>query len=100
MKCINCGASRFVEERVSLAGGVSAKAWKCLKCGELVLEPQAAQKALLFNKLRRGVKVKVGVLGNSLVMRFPKELVQLIGLKKGSEVTVRPEGRGKVVVTT
>ncbi len=100
MKCVNCGASRFTEERVSLAGGVSAKAWKCSKCGELVLEPKAAQKALLLNKLQRGVSVKIGVLGNSLVMRFPQELVRLLGLKKGSLVTVRPEGSGKIVVTT
>ena len=99
MKCISCGKKRFVETRVSLAGGIQAKAWKCKNCGEMLLEPKATQKALLLNKLRRGVKVKVGVLGKSLMMRFPRELVQLIGIKKGSEMVVSAEGSKKVVVT-
>lgn len=101
MKCMVCGFSgKFVETTVSLAPGVRATAWKCGKCGEVVLEPEAAQKALLLNKLRHGVKVTIGRLGNSLVMRFPAEIAQLAGLKKGSKVTVYPENAKKVVVST
>ena len=34
----------------TLFGGIKAAAWKCPKCGEGILEPKAAQKALLLNK--------------------------------------------------
>ena len=99
MKCVKCGAKSFVETSVSLAEGIEAIAWKCKKCGEVILEPEAAQKALLLNKLKHGVKVKIGQLGKSLIMRFPSELAQLIGLKKGSQIIVYPENSKKVVLT-
>ncbi len=54
MKCVICGSKDIFETTEVLAGGIRAKAWKCRKCGETLLEPKAAQKALLLNKLRRG----------------------------------------------
>ncbi len=100
MKCIRCDRKKFFETTVRLFGGISAKAWECKNCGEAVLDPEATEKALLLNRLSKGINVKVGSLGNSLVMRFPAELVELIGLKKGSKVTVKPDGFNKVIVTT
>mgnify|MGYP001604512722 CR=1 FL=1 len=91
MKCFSCGATKFSETAVSLDFGVKARAWKCAKCGELVLEPQAAEKALLFNKLKKGAQVRVGVLGSSTFMRFPAEVSRLLGLHKGSRVLARPK---------
>ncbi|GEM_PF-6891672 len=99
MKCVMCRGKKFKETRVSLAPGISATAWSCQTCGELVLEPKAAQTALMLNKLRHGVTVKVGVLGKSLVMRFPAEVANLFGLKKGTRVRVYPESQDKVVLT-
>ncbi|MEK6923732.1 MAG: AbrB/MazE/SpoVT family DNA-binding domain-containing protein [Candidatus Micrarchaeota archaeon] len=100
MKCYACGGKNFAEERVSLSGGISAQAWKCRKCGEVVIEPQAAQKALLLNKLKRGVEITVGQLGSSLVMRFPAEVAELAGISKGSKVKIYPESPRRLVVTS
>ena len=99
MKCVKCAGKNFIETNINLAEGVKAIAWKCKSCGEMLLETQAAKKALLLNKLRHGVRVKIGKLGANLVMRFPNELTQLIGLKKGSEVMLYPSDGKKVVVT-
>lgn len=99
MKCTSCGKKNFVETRVSLAAGITAKGWKCNSCGEIILEPEATQKALLLNKLHHGVKVRVGLLGKSLVMRFPAKLAEAFDLKKGSVVEVKSEGSKKIVVT-
>ncbi len=90
MKCFSCGGTKFSETAVSLGFGVKSRAWKCAKCGELVLEPQAAERALLLNKLKNGVEVKVGMLGASKVMRFPSAVSRLLGLRKGSRVLAKP----------
>ncbi len=100
MKCFNCGSKNYAETSVLLEGGIRARAWKCGKCGETILDPEAAQKALLLNKLKKGIEVTVGQLGNSLVMRFPAEIAQLTGLKKGKKITVYPQDEKKMVVST
>ncbi len=99
-KCFNCGSRNIIETKISLAGGIKARAWKCVKCGEAILDSGDAQKALLYNKLKRGVKVKVGMLGNSLVMRFPAEITRLTGLKKGQKITVTPKENGEISLST
>lgn len=99
MKCPTCGKSRFTETTVRLAGGIRAQAFKCNACGELILEPKATQKALLLNKLSHGVRVTVGKLGNSLVIRFPAEITELAGLRKGQKLTVTPTQDGKITLS-
>lgn len=98
MNCVKCGGKKFVETSVHLAQGIKAKAWKCTRCGEMLIEPSAAQRALLLNKLKHGTEVTVGQLGNSLVMRFPADITSVTGLKKGSKVKVYAEDDDKLTV--
>lgn len=76
--------------------GVQIRAWECKKCKEIVLHPEDTQKILVFSKLKKGIPVKVGTLGEALIMRFPKEVAQLYRITKGGEITLRAENPKKL----
>ena len=77
-------------------------AWVCDHCGESFTD-EATTQAIMDSAKRKGIwglgkKVKVVRSGNSLVIRIPKEVVDFMGLEKGQELFVRPEGKSKVVI--
>jgi len=79
-------------------------AWVCDHCGESFTD-EATTRAIEDSAKRKGIwglgkKVKVVRSGNSLVIRIPKEVVDFMGLEKGQELFVRPEGKSKVVIET
>ena len=76
--------------------GMKVRAWKCIKCEEIVLHPEDAQKMLVFNKMKRGIPVKVGTLGESLIIRFPKEVAEFYKISKGGEVVLKAENKNKL----
>lgn len=68
------------------------RGWKCNKCGKEYVHPEDSFKVSRLEKLKKEtVKVKVGVVGQSMVIRIPKELSGLYGLKRGEEVTLTPD---------
>ena len=71
--------------------GMSVRAWECPKCKETVLHPEDAQKMLVFNKLKRGIPVKVGKLGEALMVRIPKEFAQFYSIQKGGGLILKGE---------
>src|SRR3989344_5789103 len=77
----------------------SFSAYRCTKCGEEWFDEKTAEKIErrakklgLFGLEANG---KVGVAGNSLVVRVPKYMAKFLNLKKGSLVKVEPEGKDK-----
>ncbi|MBI1971682.1 MAG: AbrB/MazE/SpoVT family DNA-binding domain-containing protein [Candidatus Aenigmarchaeota archaeon] len=104
MKCV-CGGEA---ERVKLEVkpyGVSIgyyPGYRCNKCGEEWFDEKTAedieQKAKKLGLFGLETKGKVGVAGNSLVVRVPKHVAKFLGLKKGSIVRVEPEGKDKIIV--
>ncbi len=101
MKCFACERkSMFIEKYIFLEPGhIRCRSWECTRCGEAYLDSGPAQQSLLLNKLQRGLKVKIGQLGNSEIFRFPADVVKLLGLKKGGEVTARViSNKGKLVL--
>jgi len=87
MKCVSCGG--WAEETTVTVDGFEMRAWRCEKCGEEYLHPEDAEKALVLNKYKKGKKVKVGTLGESTIVRIPKELVEALGLEKGRIIEIR-----------
>ena len=84
--CFRCGNS--MKPKSIRLGGISVRAWRCPKDGEVILHPDDAELALMLNKLRRqGVKVKIGTLNKAPYIRFPKEFSRI--LVKGDEVVVK-----------
>jgi len=80
----------------------SFPAYRCTKCGEEWFDEKIAEKiehrAKKLGLFGLEVKGKVGVAGNSLVVRIPKHMAKFLGLKKGSIVKVEPEGKDKIIV--
>ncbi len=94
--CSACN-DKMSKTRVTIQG-VSVRAWECKKCKETLLHPEDAQKVLVLNKLRQGISVKVGKLGESLMVRLPKELTQFYRIEKGEDLILKGENESKFEV--
>ncbi len=94
--CINCDAK--METTKLMIQGTPVRAWQCKKCKETVLYPEDAQKVLVLNKLRQGISVKVGKLGEALMVRLPKELTQFYRIEKGENLILKGEDESKFEV--
>lgn len=82
-ECFHCGTLMSKRTIVEI-GGQKCRAWQCPKDGEEIVHPGDAQDALAANKLKHGVKLKVGELNKAPYVRFTKEFSKL--LHKGGEV--------------
>lgn len=92
--CTECGGA--MKRKTMAMEGMQIRSWQCPRCKEIVLHPDDAQKMLVFNKIKKGIPVKVGILGESLVMRFPKEVAEFYKIKKGEEIILRGENPKKL----
>ena len=88
-KCAIC--DKIMKKKELTVEGIKVRGWECSKCNETVLHPEDAQRMFVFNKLKRGLPVKVGELGQNLIMRFPKEVAQFYNIEKGEDITLRAE---------
>ena len=54
------------------------------------------RRMLLLSKLKRGLPVRVGELGRSLVVRIPKDIAMLYKLSKGEQIIMKAESDTKI----
>lgn len=75
----------------------------CRKCGEVFFTEESSdaidKKAKELNLWGVEKKTRIAYAGNSLIVRIPKEIANMLHLKKGEEVTVRSEGKRRIVIT-
>jgi hypothetical protein len=74
----------------------------CQKCGEKFFTEEASDKIDQIAK-KKGLwglekKSKISYSGNSLIVRIPKEIADFMGLTKGKNIEIHPEGKKKIVV--
>lgn len=93
-KCTNCNS--LMKKKNLTIEGINVRGWECIKCKDAVLHPDDAQKMLLVNKLKRGLSVKIGELGKSLIVRIPKEVANLYNLSKGEQITMKAENNNTI----
>lgn len=93
-KCTECNL--IMKKKKLLVEGIKIRGWECPKCNETILHPEDAQKMFVFNKLRKGLQIKVGSLGQNLIMRFPKEAAEFYHITKGKNVTLKAEDFNKL----
>ncbi len=86
-----CGA--VMKKKIFKFDGVKVRGWQCNKCDEGVLHPEDAQYYLVLNKLKRGIPVKIGELGNSLFFRIPKEIVDFYKIRKGGKLMLKGKAK-------
>lgn len=84
-----CECGTWMKKKLFTLAGVRVRGWECPKCGESILHPEDTQYALVLNKLKRGIPVKVGELGNSLILRIPKEVADFYKIRKGGNLTLK-----------
>ena len=80
--------------------GIEVSGWKCVRCGEEVINPVDAQKALDLERARRKnlLTVKLRKVGKSNVVTVPQPIMEAEHLKAGQKLKWNIE-RGKLVLT-
>ena len=78
------------------------EAEKCPKCKEVFFTEAASDK---IDKIAKDLGLwglrqegKLGYSGNSLIVRVPKKIAEFLNFKEGQKVSIRPEGKDKLVV--
>jgi len=105
-KCPMCGKGSLIRKKVDeTMFGVNLgrfTEWVCNSCGESFTDENTTQAIIDLAKQKGiwglGKKVKVVKSGNSLVIRIPVEIADFMGLEKGQELFIRPEGKSKITV--
>ncbi len=94
--------SKEIEERMFDIYIGKYQAEVCTNCGESFVDERAfseiekrAREIGIWGLFR---KVKVSKSGNSLVVTIPKDIVEFVGIEKGREILIYPEGKSRVVM--
>ena len=71
-----------------------------MNCGEELVDPDEANAYLFYVKKysKKGVSTKLRKVGNSLVLTVPKPLTEFLGLEAGSEVEMKLNADGSIVL--
>lgn len=85
MKCI-CGKhARYVKHLKFNNHDIDG--WKCDSCKEEYYNPEKAERILLLNKLKKHkYYLKLSQVKSNLILRIPKEVGEVLNLRKGEEV--------------
>ncbi|MBI2142775.1 hypothetical protein HYU20_00320 [Candidatus Woesearchaeota archaeon] len=80
--------------------GIKVRAWKCGKCGEELIHPLDAQRALEIERARKNkeLTVKLRRVGKSAVITVPQVLKEIYHIKEGRKVEWNVEGEGKFLI--
>ncbi len=74
----------------------------CVKCNEECFDEKTSdaidEKAKEMGLWGLSATSKVGIAGDSFIIRVNKRLAQFLDLKKGEEVTLRPENKNKIII--
>lgn len=92
--CIAC--NKEMKKKMFKMEGIDVRGWECPHCHDSVLHQEDAQKMFLLNKLKKGLPIKIGALGNSLILRIPKEIENHYKLSKGEQITMKGENGRKL----
>ena len=104
MKCVFCKTEAIEKEVEYKEYGISLgkfQGFVCTNCGETFFDSDVVKKIQQKSK-EKGLfglsrKVKVGKVGDSLMVRIPKEIANFVKLKEGKEVRMSPEA-GKIII--
>jgi len=94
---IPCECGKKAKSSIIKYKEYEVRGWKCQSCGEKYIHPEDSLKISKLEKLKKkGIKVKIGVVGQSIVIRIPKVLSEIYGFKKGKEIELVPENLKKL----
>lgn len=97
-KCTECNG-KMKEFKDKTLEGVEYHYFKCIKCGEEILNmKQLHAVAQKYREMKR-FHAKISKWGLSLGLRIPKALVKKYNLKNNEDVTIIPEEKGIKIIT-
>lgn len=74
----------------------------CSACGEIFFDEETSRKITAATKAKGlwgiGTRTKIGQTGTTLDIRLPKRIINLLGLKKGEDITIYPESKKRLIV--
>ncbi|MFO7618822.1 MAG: hypothetical protein R6W91_04110 [Thermoplasmata archaeon] len=102
MRCYKCdGTLERTKDKVEVLEGsglfAETEVFKCDKCGETLMDSDQI-KALRKKTDVLKIKRKLGVSGNALVLRIPKDLQRFYGLEEEDFVEIIPINKHRFIV--
>ena len=88
---LKCDCGEWASPKTFKVEGFTVRGWECKKCREIWYSDDINQVLMMRKLKKQPVAVKVGMLGESHIIRIPKEVCLAIGLKVGEEVLIYPE---------
>jgi hypothetical protein len=71
--------------------GFEMRGWQCQRCGDIEYSDEI-DKILVLKKLRHTpIEVRARVVGNTEVLTIPKQVCELLGLRKGQKLLIKPK---------
>jgi len=98
MKCFRCKKTMKYTKNLRL-NRHKLDGWKCSSCGEEYYNPEKAEKILLLNKLRKHkFHLKLSQVKSNLILRIPKEVSEVLDLRKGETVEFSLKNTNEIVI--
>ena len=98
-KCSECGGT-MKELMNKTPEGVEYNYFKCVQCGEEIVNMQQLHNVANKYRIIKNYHVKLSKWGLSLGIRIPKEVVKKYKFRNNEEVIIIPDEQGIKVVPT
>ena len=95
---LKCDCGEWASPKSFRVEGFTVRGWQCDKCKEIWYSDDINQVLMMRKLKKQPVAVKVGKLGESQIVRIPKEIGVAIGLKVGKEVLIYPEDQKSIKI--
>lgn len=98
---MECECGSFARPTTLKVEGFKVRGWRCPKCGMEYLHPEDSEKIYLLNKLKnQEITVKIGIIGRAEFIRIPRDVVEVMNLKKGEEISIKLKSPEELVLTS
>ena len=100
MKGMKCTCGKIAKYTKNLRfNNYIVDGWTCTSCGEVYYNPEKAEKILLINKLKkRKYNLKLSQVKSNLVLRIPKEVSDVLNLRKGGEIEFSLKDSNEIII--
>jgi YgiT-type zinc finger domain-containing protein len=97
MKCVCGETAKYVKHLRFNSHDIDG--WKCDSCGEEYYNPEKAERILLLNKLKKHkYYLKLSQTKSNLILRIPKEIGEVLNLRKGAEVEFGLRDSNEIII--
>ena len=97
---MKCACGEIAQPKKTNIEGFSVRAWHCKKCGEEYIDSDDAEFVLLYKKIqKKPINAKLGVHGNSYIIRIPKEIAEIMHLTKGKTAELKMKDQHSIIIS-